>query len=353
MKNLKINQNAITLIALVVTIVVLLILATVSISMLTGENGLIAKAKQAKDKTEQAKLEEEQTLNDALNIILDNEKDENTENSEMTLDEAKAILKDKTIACVGDSLMYGFRGKGFGEYIREETGATILKWCMGGSTISDNTPGQYRTIKEQAETLKNAQQVGGYNDIDLIIFDGGGNDIISYSASGIDPSLKKEVGTIDKSSLEPSSENTVAADFEEIIQILKTDFPNATICYLQPLLLDDDVLLDSYYIGTQQQFTIEQLNSIFQTNATTYEELRPYIYNYYKPNVAELETRRDDIFNMTKEATKKWNINYLDVSNYFANTRYTYREADMIHINDAGYIMLNTPIIKGLAQLFA
>ena len=51
MKKLKQNQG-ITLIALVVTIVVLLILAGVSISMLTGENGIITQAQDAKENTD-------------------------------------------------------------------------------------------------------------------------------------------------------------------------------------------------------------------------------------------------------------------------------------------------------------
>ena len=41
------NQKGITLIALVITIIVLLILAGVSIAMLTGENGLLNRAKSA------------------------------------------------------------------------------------------------------------------------------------------------------------------------------------------------------------------------------------------------------------------------------------------------------------------
>ena len=54
MKSEKIIKNAkgITLIALVVTIVVLLILAAISIGMLTGENGIINQANEAKDSTE-------------------------------------------------------------------------------------------------------------------------------------------------------------------------------------------------------------------------------------------------------------------------------------------------------------
>ena len=51
-------EKGITLIALVVTIVVLLILAGISISMLTGENGVIIQARKSKEATEQARVEE-------------------------------------------------------------------------------------------------------------------------------------------------------------------------------------------------------------------------------------------------------------------------------------------------------
>ena len=54
----KKKEKGITLIALVVTIVVLLILAGISISMLTGENGVIVQARKSKEATEQAKVEE-------------------------------------------------------------------------------------------------------------------------------------------------------------------------------------------------------------------------------------------------------------------------------------------------------
>ena len=54
------TSKGITLIALVITIIVLLILAGVAIAMLSGENGILKKAAEAKTKTEQAQ-EEEQT----------------------------------------------------------------------------------------------------------------------------------------------------------------------------------------------------------------------------------------------------------------------------------------------------
>ena len=57
------SQRAITLIALVVTIVVLLILAGVSLSLVLGENGLINKAKEARDKYAEATQNEQSELN--------------------------------------------------------------------------------------------------------------------------------------------------------------------------------------------------------------------------------------------------------------------------------------------------
>ena len=52
------KENGITLIALVITVIVLLILASVSIAMLTGENGILNQAKRAKEVTEIASEEE-------------------------------------------------------------------------------------------------------------------------------------------------------------------------------------------------------------------------------------------------------------------------------------------------------
>ena len=50
------EQKGITLIALVITIIVLLILAGISIAMLTGNNGLLTKANDAKSETSKAEV---------------------------------------------------------------------------------------------------------------------------------------------------------------------------------------------------------------------------------------------------------------------------------------------------------
>lgn len=50
-KLMKENNNGITLIALVITIVVLIILASITINIVSGKNGIIERAKQAKEQT--------------------------------------------------------------------------------------------------------------------------------------------------------------------------------------------------------------------------------------------------------------------------------------------------------------
>ena len=58
----NVNNKGITLIALVVTIIVLLILAGISIAMLTGQNGILNRAAEAKEKTGVAQEDESQKL---------------------------------------------------------------------------------------------------------------------------------------------------------------------------------------------------------------------------------------------------------------------------------------------------
>ena len=67
------NNKGITLIALVITIIVLLILAGVSIAMLTGDNGILTQAGNAK--TDTAKAEAEEAVKLTLNEIIANDMD--------------------------------------------------------------------------------------------------------------------------------------------------------------------------------------------------------------------------------------------------------------------------------------
>ena len=57
------KQNGITLISLVVTIIVLIILAGISINLTLGQDGIITKAREAKQNMEFAQVEEQEQLN--------------------------------------------------------------------------------------------------------------------------------------------------------------------------------------------------------------------------------------------------------------------------------------------------
>ena len=71
MKEKTRTNKGITLIALVITIIVLLILAGVSIAMLTGDNGILTQAQNAKNRTEEAEAQERQDLEDQ-NALIEN-----------------------------------------------------------------------------------------------------------------------------------------------------------------------------------------------------------------------------------------------------------------------------------------
>ena len=68
MKKLKQN-NAITLVALIITIIVLIILAGVTLNIVLGDNGIINKAKQAKQNMTNASDEEKEWLSEAEGVI--------------------------------------------------------------------------------------------------------------------------------------------------------------------------------------------------------------------------------------------------------------------------------------------
>ena len=98
MKNFKRNNSGITLIALVITIIVLLILAGVSIATLTGENGILTRAQDAKTKTEESEDIEKIRL-----AISEAQIGENGYQELSTDNLASALIKDGTKTVVSDN----------------------------------------------------------------------------------------------------------------------------------------------------------------------------------------------------------------------------------------------------------
>ena len=90
---MKKETNGITLIALVVTIVVLLILAGVSINMVLGQNGIVTKSKDARDKTEQAKQNDLASMDQVVKDMDDILNDNGTSGGDDTPTETKTLLE--------------------------------------------------------------------------------------------------------------------------------------------------------------------------------------------------------------------------------------------------------------------
>ena len=103
---LKIKQEkGITLIALVITIVVLLILAGVSISLVLNNNGVISKAKDAKNSTEKGQAQDEVNL--AINYLQIEDA-----TSTLTREDKRKILEDELRKISADSSV-SISGDGF------------------------------------------------------------------------------------------------------------------------------------------------------------------------------------------------------------------------------------------------
>ena len=160
------NKNrGITLIALVITIIVLLILAGISISMLTGQNGILNRASEAKEKTELAQSEE--------NIILNN--------YEKTIDKFTSNLPstDYTMPYLPDSIKFEIvsgtdlstglviREKATGsEYVWVEVPKTDTVYPTAGLNVTSFTDEEYMKIEEDLHTYTSDYRNGtSYNDV--------------------------------------------------------------------------------------------------------------------------------------------------------------------------------------------
>ena len=95
----KKRNQGITLVALVITIIVLLILAGITLSMVLGPNGIIDRAKQAKEQTEGAALNEQEILNGVDSYINEQLSGTNSNSSSVkkdgSFDTAKGVNSPK------------------------------------------------------------------------------------------------------------------------------------------------------------------------------------------------------------------------------------------------------------------
>ena len=146
------KEKGITLIALVITIIVLLILAGVSISMLTGENGILTQAQKAKNETETAAVKEEQKLDLTMAILQEQQglvpgkKD----------DSKNRTLDDKTTgySYKNPIIPKGFKAidEGSAWYYSDENRTEVKGW-NDGLVIEDSLGNQFVWVPVDGENI--------------------------------------------------------------------------------------------------------------------------------------------------------------------------------------------------------
>ena len=139
MKETLKNNKGITLVTLVVTIIILIILAGISINMLIGTDGLITKAKQAKENIELAEIEEQTRLNELYSQLDNGLTGTGNSFAEQTAGTATSdkVLKDYTAFVNGQLVTGTMENRGTLNWNpSESTSLTIEPGYYSGGTIS-------------------------------------------------------------------------------------------------------------------------------------------------------------------------------------------------------------------------
>ena len=154
-KRIQKNSKGITLIALVITIIVLLILAGVTIATLTGDNGILGKANEAKTKSDIVEVKEQAQLD------ISNWMAERIRNGEDT------VLDDATVKSIIESANQNNTNKYYSELtdtsIKTKKGNEILYSDLYTKTTPSFDP-ETLTIGTAINTNKYGWKVTNYNE---------------------------------------------------------------------------------------------------------------------------------------------------------------------------------------------
>ena len=140
------KQTGITLIALVITVIVLLILAGVTIAALSGDNGILTRAKEAKEKTEQAQKDEEKILSEMENML------ENVDLDNVDLQDTNpaATIPENSIVLEGDANKgILIKDKNENEWVWVEVPKTTVFAGLTIDTTQELTEQNYTDIKNK------------------------------------------------------------------------------------------------------------------------------------------------------------------------------------------------------------
>ena len=189
------REKGITLIALVVTIVVLIILATVSINTVLGQNGIIGKAKQAKESYEKSVKAEDTAMQELLNEMAQYNTDNSGSGGGTTkpAEGITATVDGKTVTITKDNVAT-YLGRVVTNYVPTATTVTIGATTY---TVSNN----YRLYYIDFEKKYNKDEVSVFlkadctgNRYELPITDTTASTADNVKIKALNPSLYNKDG---------------------------------------------------------------------------------------------------------------------------------------------------------------
>ena len=309
-KEKRIQENkGITLIALVVTIVVLIILATVSINAVLGQNGIIGKAKQAKESYEKSVKAEDTAMQELANEMAQYNEGSSSDDGKVTLpdgwngDKVNPVKSEDNIVVpvpkgYTASTVTGEKSVSSGFVIKEGNdgskteGINEFVW-VPVSNISDiydeaNNAGQLWNFSGTTSTKRTylTTQNSGYREPDVVTGASEGSDSTSgryYDAVSTNLQQAGLSSTATASTFKTQLQN----EFNEMIKSVKT--------------------YGGFYIGRYETGNLSQTKAVVQKNNSDINKQTWYTqYKLCKTIKANENAETSMIWGCQWDATLRW-----------------------------------------------
>ena len=149
------------MVALVITVIVLLILAGVTIAALSGDNGILKRATEAKEKTKQAQEDESKTLSNVENMLgIYNFKNINTADT----NPAEVVPENSTVLEDDANKGIVIKDQNSNEWVWVEVPKTTVFSGLTIDTTQELTDQNYTDIKNKLIAYATTYREGSYAD---------------------------------------------------------------------------------------------------------------------------------------------------------------------------------------------
>ena len=325
------KDRGITLVALVITIVIIIILATVSISAVFGDSGLIKKAQEAKDMTANAVKAEQEGMNKLLaeytNIIAEDEEiptvPEKSEVEEAIENGTKYAsttpIKDEfenTVYVPGGFKLATDSGTSVGEgIVIEDASGNQFVWIPVGTYKISASESKTNNLSRRTFTSSGATEVSGDDVISSYYYGEGDSRSIASSTIGAFKTSATTKGGFYIGRYEQGTGNVCKAGVEPYVSVTRdTANTQAKAMYNGNSYVTSE-LISSYAWDTALNF-ICQTNTEGYTLATTTDETYGNIGASNPTTTGEYEADKYSKICDFLGNRREWTTEYYSNSNY-------------------------------------